>query len=53
MIYEQSDNVTIMIGVDINEVVIELLNLFLGNAKNLLKQFEATILYSMALKTIL
>lgn len=53
MIYEQSDNVTIMIGVDINEVVIELLNLFLGNAKNLLKQFEAAILYSMALKTIL
>lgn len=24
MIYEQSDNVTIMIGVDINEVIIEL-----------------------------
>lgn len=38
MIYEQSDNVTVMIGVDINEVIIELLNLFLGNAKNLLKQ---------------
>ena len=53
MIYEQSDNVTIMIGVDINEVVIELLNLFLGNAKNLLKQLEVAILYSMALKTIL
>ena len=55
MINMQKDNVTIMVGVDINEVINEFFeSLFrLESTKNVLKHWKVAILFLMALKNVL